>query len=94
MEFPTAVVPLVEVLDLGDQVLQLRRQRDENLLAAPGPRPGVQDFNVHAVRCRNTNRFGFFITAQPRWLSYKVHTSEMSHDNYVLGFNRNAKVSV
>lgn len=34
VELPTAVIPLVEVLHLGDQVLQLCGQRDENLLTA------------------------------------------------------------
>ncbi len=34
VEFATAVVPLVEVFHLWDQVLQLRGQRDKNLLAA------------------------------------------------------------
>ena len=52
VEFASAVIPLVEVFHLGDQVLQLRGQRDENLLAAPRPRSGVQDLNVHTVRYR------------------------------------------
>jgi len=52
VELASAVIPLVEVFHLGDQVLQLRGQRDENLLAASRPCSGVQDLNVHAVRCR------------------------------------------
>lgn len=35
VEFAAAVIPLVEVFHLGDQVLQLGGQRDKNLLAAP-----------------------------------------------------------
>lgn len=52
VEFASAVIPLVEVFHLRDQVLQLRGQRDKNLLTASWPRAGVQDLNVHAVRCR------------------------------------------
>ena len=52
VQLPAAVVPLVEVLHLRDQVLQLRGQRDEHLLTAAGPRSSVQDLNVHTVRCR------------------------------------------
>lgn len=52
VEFATAVIPLVEVLHLGNQVLQLRGQRDKDLLTASRPGSGVQDLNVHAVRCR------------------------------------------
>lgn len=52
VEFTTAMIPLVEVFHLGDQVLQLCGQRHKNLLAAPGPSAGIQDLNVHTVSCR------------------------------------------
>ena len=52
VELPAAVVLLVEVLHLRDQVLELGGQRHKHLLAAPGPRPRVQDLDVHAVGCR------------------------------------------
>lgn len=49
VELPAAVVLLIEVLHLWYQVLQLCRQRDEDLLAAPRPRSGIQDLDVDRV---------------------------------------------
>lgn len=49
MQLPAAVVLLVEVLHLWDEVLQLGRKGDEDLLAAPGPGPSIQDLYVDGV---------------------------------------------
>lgn len=59
VELPATVVLLVKIFNLGDQIFQLHGQRDENLLAAPRPRSGVQDLYVDRVSCRGAkkNRF-------------------------------------
>lgn len=54
VELPAAVVLLVEVLHLWDEVFQLRRKGDEDLLAAPRPRSSIQDLDVDGVGWRVT----------------------------------------
>lgn len=54
VELPAAVVLLVEVLHLRDEVFQLRGKGDEDLLAAPRPRSSVQDLDVDGVGWRVT----------------------------------------
>lgn len=87
VQLPAAVVLLVEVLHLGYQVLQLCGQRHEDLLAAPRPRPRVQDFDVDGVSCKKKKldlnlcsyfgpksicrRSHCFIQQEPR-LSYQI----------------------
>lgn len=54
VELPAAVVLLVEVLHLRDEVFQLRGEGDEDLLAAPRPGSSVQDLDVDGVGWRVT----------------------------------------
>lgn len=49
VKLPATVVLLVEVLHLWDEVFQLRGEGDEDLLAAPRPRSGIQDLYVDRV---------------------------------------------
>lgn len=49
VKLPATVVLLVEILHLWDEVFQLCRQGDEDLLAAPRPCSGVQDLYVDGV---------------------------------------------
>lgn len=52
VQFAPTVIPLVEVFHLRDQVLQFCGQRHKHLLTASWPGSGVEDLNVHTVRCR------------------------------------------
>lgn len=49
VKLPAAVVLLVEVLHLWDEVFQLCRKGNEDLLAAPGPGSSIQDLYVDRV---------------------------------------------
>lgn len=49
VKLSAAVVLLVEILHLWDEVFQLCREGHEDLLAAPGPRSGIQDLYVDGV---------------------------------------------
>lgn len=55
VQLPAAVVLLVEIFHLRDQVLQLRGQRHKHFLAAPRPCAGVQDLYVDRVRCKEAD---------------------------------------
>lgn len=56
VKLPATVVLLVEILHLWNQIFQLCRKRDKNLLAAPRPRSSVQDLNVDRVSWWATHR--------------------------------------
>lgn len=49
VKLPAAVVLLVEILHLWDEVFQLCGEGDEDLLAAPRPRSGIQDLDIDGV---------------------------------------------
>lgn len=49
VQLPAAVVLLVEILHLWNEVFQLCGEGDKDLLAAPRPRPRIQDLDVDGV---------------------------------------------